>query len=413
MKQIVGTLLTTSFTHQSDPETAKTKRANGAQVNGQISAPVYDGNRERHIVPYITGNSVRGQLRRAGAEMVLKALHRPVSRELFSILTCGKVGRGAIGFAPTATAVMNMDKDPFAGLFGGGCHMLRSAFTIGQLWPEVAWCLPLLHRDLRDAAIPDEKLRGTRKQLNDEGKFVDVPYPVKLVHDVLITSRDDLLNGKGASYVEDYENALEAWQKEVSDGNAAKAADKKAAREARAKNEPYHSEGSKSSDNRMISGIESIVPGTPLQFWIMLENDPDGARLGLLLMAIRDFANTNRLGGGAARGFGRFQANLALYEDDRLIVPSIFDPNTEAPAYTLVKDLNDYVAKAQAGLDALTVDMLDVTYGLPAWRKKQEQDAQKALKKAKGKAKNKGKGKDKEDGTDGTGAGDADVSEAA
>lgn len=352
MLHIVGTVLTTSFVHQTDPNKDGNK-------NLTLKTWLWDSTNHRRQIPFVTGNSIRGQLRRAAAEITMDALDSTVSRALFSAMTTGKVDRHGIGETPTTAALVNGQSNPFAGLFGGGGYMLPSRYSMGPLLPAVEWCQRALHPTLRDRMIPADRLTVT----TEEGKLWSVP----LVTEVILTSRDDVMAGKGQDRITDYQKSLDAWLAEVSSGNAAKAETKAAKRKAKEAGEKFKDEGGgKSSDNRMISIFEAILPGTPLQFWMRLNPKSNDAQVGLMLRAVRDWANTNVIGGASARGFGRFEADLALYDDDREILPNIFNPEGNATTYTLRKDLDHYVEASEAKLKAMPVGALEEAFGTKA-----------------------------------------------
>lgn len=349
MLQLVGTVLTTSFVHQTDPNKDGNK-------NKTLKTWMWDANHQRREIPFVTANSIRGQLRRAAAEIALDAINAPVSRALFSVLTSGKASRKDIGEVPTTAALVKGAVDPFAGLFGGGGYMLPSRYSVGPLLPEIEWCQRALHPSLRDRMIPADRLTYT----DADGRLHALP----LITEVILTSRDDVMAGKGQDRIANYQQSLEAWLSEVATGNAAKAKGKAAEKKAREAGEKYQDDGgAKSSDNRMVSLFEAILPGTPLQFWLRFNSKATDAQVGLMLLAVRDWANANVIGGASARGFGRFEAEIALYDDDREILPNIFNPEGGATAYTLSKALDSYLSATEAALKSMTKTDLEEVYG--------------------------------------------------
>ena len=136
MKHIVGVVTATTHIHQTEPKDSIPAGGN-KNINRAIKSHVWDENRVRHEVPFVTANSVRGLLRRAAASIVLDRINAPVSRQLFQILTTGKSSRDAIGVAPTVAALTEASNSPFAGLFGGGPYMLASRYSMAPLFPIV------------------------------------------------------------------------------------------------------------------------------------------------------------------------------------------------------------------------------------------------------------------------------------
>lgn len=351
--QIVGLITLTSHAHQSDPD-GRVGNRSGTMKTWHFSA---DGRRKQ--TPYITSNSVRGLTRRAGAEIVLTTLGKPVSRELFSILTRGAAGRSDISAEPTVDAMVFGGRNVFAGLFGGGPYMLHSRFSMGPLIPALAWTERYLHPALRDKAIPLEYLTY---------KVDDIVRDAPLTTDIILTGKDDLLMGRGQQYVENYQESLKNWLGHVSSGRAAKAAKKEAdtqAKEARKKGDkPSAPEAptAKSSDLQGFNFIEAMLPGTPLQFWLRLKPHATPAQVGLALMSVRDWANQNTVGGMSARGFGSFEASLSLYDSDTQVCENIFRSGDHATAYRLNPALDQYLTAATTELEALTVEDLELVY---------------------------------------------------
>lgn len=344
--QIVGTITLTTHAHQSDPGSKDGNRS------GTMKTWHFTGDGRRRPVPFITANSVRGLLRRAAATRVLDALGQPVSRQLFSILNRGAAGRSDIGAEPSVPAMVEGARNVFAGLFGGGPYMLHSRFSMGPLVPLLSWTENTLHPALRPLAIAAENL----SYKDSEGNLRDTP----LTTDIILTGKDDLLMGKGQNYVENYQESLKEWLDHVQGGREAKAARKKAKQSGDEVDEATAK--TKSSDLSSFNFVEALLPGTPLQFWLRMKSQTTPAQVGLALMAVRDWANENIVGGMSARGFGRFDAQLALYDGDTLVVPNIFRPGDHSAAYRLSDDVTNYVQAAQQELEALTVETLNTVY---------------------------------------------------
>lgn len=309
MLHIVGIITTTTHVHQSDPG----KDGNRSPT---IKTWAWDRDHVRRLIPFVTANSVRGQIRRQAAGITLDALGAPVSRALFSVLTTGRASRKDIGMQASTDAMVAGAGNVFAGLFGGGGYMLSSRFGIGPLVPVVEWCQSWIHPSIQARMIPIERLSYRIGQGADEGKLVDVP----LTTDLILTSRDDILAGHGAKYIQDYQRNVDAWIAEVTGGRAGKAAAKAEQDAAKKRGEKaVKADGAISVDVSGFNLIEAILPGTPLQFWLRFNARTTEAQVGLMLLAVRDWANANVIGGASARGFGRFTANLALYDDEKQI----------------------------------------------------------------------------------------------
>lgn len=348
MLHLVGTVLPTTPIHQTDPN-------RDGNYSKTLKTYVFDTHQTRYEIPFVTGNSIRGQLRRAAAGIVLEALGKPVTRALFSVLTSGKASRKDVGMVPTTRATVDGGKNVFAGLFGGGGYMLPSRYSMGPLLPQVAWVDRALHHSLRAKMIPIEKLRYKRA----DDSYGNVP----LTHDYILTSRDDVLAGKGQNVIENYEASYDAWYKEVVSGRVAKAKDKAEKEQALKEGKKVESNGKAiSSDVAGFNLTEAIVPGLPLQFWLRFNAKASDAQIGLMLLAVRDWANDNVIGGASARGYGRFEATIALYDDDREVVGNIFNINDHVMSYSLSEGVKPWIDAADDALKALKVSDLEESY---------------------------------------------------
>jgi CRISPR type IV-associated protein Csf2 len=240
-------------------------------------------------------------------------------------------------------------------LFGGGGYMLPSRYSMGPLIPQVEWVDRALHHSLRATMIPIEKLRYKRA----DDSYGNVP----LTHDYILTSRDDVLSGKGQTHIENYEASYEVWFNEVVTGRVAKAKDKAEKDQAAKEGKKVESGGKAiSSDVAGFNITEAIVPGLPLQFWLRFTSKASDAQIGLMLLAVRDWANENVIGGASARGYGRFEATIALFDDDHPITGNIFNIQDHATAYALSDAVKPWVDAAEDALKALKVSELEESY---------------------------------------------------
>jgi len=355
MLQIIGTITTTTPVFQTAPDSQK------GGLSATIKTRVWDDGKKIRTIPYVTAGSLRGLIRRAAAKRVLDTLNRDVPRELFQILNGGSKGRGSIGEQASMEVLSKGSRQAFAGLFGGGPYMFHSSYSVDHLIPLVEWCSRRFHWSLRDRSmIPAANL--SYEERDEEGRVVGM-RDVSLTTTVTMAPRDDLLAGKGEGYITNYFESLSEYLKSIGEGRANKAAEKKAKADAKERGEKFvASKGALSKDVANLVQIEAMLPGTPLQFWARLKPQATPAQVGLLLLAIQDWANANQLGGGTARGFGRFEADLALWEDDREIVPNLFRASDHVTSYLLNDALGEYVSAAERELAAMTLDDLEMVY---------------------------------------------------
>lgn len=373
---LVGTLTLTSHARQTAPD-----GASGGESR-TIKTWLWGPDGERHEVPFITGNSLRGLLRRHATTIVLDRLAEKsqlVPRQIFQILSRGAHSRDGIGVQANAQAMQESAEHVFAGLYGGGPYMVHSRYSIGALMPLVAWCQKQMHPSLREGVIPAERLRYK----DEHGNFRDAPLTTKII----LAPRGDLEAGKGAKYIENYQASVDEWLGAVASGRAAKADDKKAKAEAKARGEKPTTDApaaARSVDTSNFVLNECMLPGMSLQFWMRFKPQTTNEQLGLQLLAVRDWANANQLGGNSSQGFGRFEAALALYRGTEKLVDNIFNLGDYATNYTLTEALDEYVGAAHQAIDAVTLEQLKRVF---PYELVDERANKAAEKKAKGAAK--------------------------
>lgn len=370
--QIVGTLTLTSHARQTSPHQPTPGESSTIKTN------LFDSHGFRREVPFITGNSIRGNLRRFATEVALDVLldkGQQVPRQIFQIMSRGADSRDGIGITPTAEAMVETTNHVFSGLFGGGPYMIASRYSIGAAIPQIAWCDQMLHPRLRDRAIPLERLSAQTA----DGRVYDLP----LTTTIILTPRDDIAAGKGQKYIENYKMSIDEWLEAVASGRAAKADAKAAAREAKERGEKVAADAptARSVDTSNFTLNECMLPGTPLQFWMRFKPQATKAQIGLMLMAIKNWANANVLGGNSSQGFGRFEASLSLLDDDTVVAENIFGAGDHATAYTLSANTQSYVAAALSEIDAITVDQLKSVFPYEAVTERKNKADEKAGKK--------------------------------
>lgn len=112
-----------------------------------------------------------------------------------------------------------------------------------------------------------------------------------------------------------------------------------------------------------ILGVEAICPGTDMHFRIDLSPELTEEQIGVILLAIKDVADENYLGGWGRIGFGRFkiktiEANIpahdilekasdSLYEDEKLCITnqrlaSLMEMGQEALNSVDLSEIIDY-----------------------------------------------------------------------
>jgi CRISPR type IV-associated protein Csf2 len=354
--EILGPLVLTSPAHQA---AIMGKGEKGPRRT--LTLPVFDlGTGTSHQVPYITANSVRGRLRRLAAERVFKvfeAKHQTLSRDVFLAVSRGSTGRTDINLHGGADAIVESARHVFAGLFGGGAAMLASRFSVAPLLPLIEWTNAVLPNSLQRYALPASSYTTTR-EVDGQPK-----QSAQLTAVMLWTARDPLMDGQGSRIVEDYAGTLAEWlgAMEAEAAEHKSAAAKKKVKQAAG--EKVEEEDESKSALKNFGEIRVIPPGMPLQFVVTTSTTATLAQEGLLLMAIQDWCRLNSVGGGTARGMGRFNARAlsALVEDEDPI------PLFRGDNYDLNLDAQPIASRidaAETALAAITADSIARAFGL-------------------------------------------------
>ena len=286
---IRGVVTTTSMTHQTFPVNDNSRKGIAQQATTDILAQ----NIVVRGVPFISAESVRGLIRRAAGDVVfdiLKAKKQKISRNLYLSLVRGAFSRrGLESGGATIDQLIRSYSHTFAGLFGGGAWMLRSAFRMEKD------LLPILQStiDLFPACV--------------RAHAVDV-RPADLLTLKVMAPRDDFARLPRQAQ-ENVENLDAAYTEHMSTKVQQSAAKKEDA-----------SESKDDLDN--FGMVECIIPGTPLYFGVRGDHLTE-AQAGLLVTAVFLWCIRNGLGGGNARGRGTFAPSLSLEIDGKLVTSQL------------------------------------------------------------------------------------------
>ncbi|WP_186214761.1 type IV CRISPR-associated protein Csf2 [Burkholderia gladioli] len=344
---IRGAITLTSAAHQTAPERSGN--------HSPLISTFVKGETRNINLPIITANSVRGVLRRAAASRIAASLLErkvQIPRDLYLSISRGAFSRTGMKTGDaTLKEMAAAAKHVHAGLFGGGARMFPSRLAMeDDLKPMVSETRDLFPPQFRGLCMGSAILRG------DNGEYLGSSLTTK----ALLTSRDDFAAGRGIDVIENVESAyLEYIERNLETG-AAKKAQKKAKQDDKTlviRDE----DRAKSTNLAGFNTLDVIVPGTRLYFGLRLTS-PTPAQLGMTLLAVQDWANQNAVGGGAARGRGRFAPALTLEADGKSIAEPLLDG--WAPSYTLadLAIIADAVAAAQAEIAQCTRESLLEVY---------------------------------------------------
>lgn len=314
MQRIHGILKTTSPLHISDAEGAyynpTTHQFGFAKAAGffpctktrKMPIAFRDNDSERGedrgfiMVPDCPTNTWRGLVRRCAAHRILRAHAKrghKLPLQVYYTLTAGASTGNPDSAAPTVAQIKTAASHVFMGVFGGGPKMHRSGL-------RVCGGLPICPAT-RDEFIPQEW----------KDYSISTNYPLARL---FMRRVDDLARGVtevAAGVIEDCDNVVQEWFSTITD--------------------------KENSDVRGVTSVsirEVVVPGVPFYFNLEWE-DLSEAQIGLILLALQDFANEQKLGGRRAIGFGHFAFQGMQYVENGNKV-LIF--NEETTPYTLNLD---------------------------------------------------------------------------
>lgn len=301
MLKIQGTLRTTTPLTVAQPGDLKITLTGRRSPAGfpctEVARMPLPGNEELApaSVPVIPANTLRGGLRRAGAALIERALiARGEKLELAALhsLRSGTPYGHPDKAAPNLIEIATAQATPPLGVFGGGPRMIGGALRVDA-------GMPIIPETLDRALVP----------LNLSGKKVEG----RLSTFFWLRRADDVVtfvdHTNAQHVVKDYSESLDAWQVLVGGAQNEDQVDEEPADD---------------STFRKIAGFnafEAVLPGVPFAVRYDLDTDHT-ANAGFLLLALQEFARTQRVGGMGRLGHGRFTLDLHVQLDE--------DPNTVA-----------------------------------------------------------------------------------
>ncbi|ADC73188.1 CRISPR-associated protein, Csf2 family (plasmid) [Thioalkalivibrio sp. K90mix] len=287
MIRLEGTLYTTSPLHITDASQDRriesgnsTMPVTGTQTLTVVSRDPDSGETHTRRVPVIPSNSIRGRIRRAGADVLMEALKAKgenLTLPAYHTVCAGTAdGRPDKGSSVSLSALHQRREHPFIGLFGGGPEMVESRFLTDTAWalvPETVASIDV-PAACEDAVVDP---MGREKRL-------------PLTQVIYFRRMDDILqfsDPKAAERIEDYETAAQEWLD----------------------NQRTRSNGDEERGDRVQgwNATEIVLAGMPFSFRIGTTTSSSEVQDGLLLAALERFVERfPNLGGWKVKGFGRY-----------------------------------------------------------------------------------------------------------
>ena len=276
---------------ESDDRAAMEQVEDDAKTPGAAQKKDSVGDRNTVDLPVIAANNLAGHLRRHAASIVLDVLRSrgehvslPVYSSLMSGAWTGRPDASDMNYGEYVQAKAH----PYLGLFGGGPRMMRKGFATFNALPALSWVREFLSiPHVAAEVMPDIPAYRLTKifffRHNDD--LADLSNITQL--DGTVKNSDELLTKYHAALLED---------KPKDEGGKPK--------------------------NRVscfaFSSIEVVLPGTTFDVNFELRDDLTDAQVGLFLLTLDRFAQTDTLGGWGRNGFGRFAFSAVETEGERL-----------------------------------------------------------------------------------------------
>jgi len=336
----------------ADPtDDARTSLSGRVSFGGSTGLPItltrqmplhYNGQR----YPIVPGNTVRGALRRACADVVEERLAErglSLSLPVYQAMRCGAAsGKPERGRAISLANERALRNNIFAGLFGGGPR-LQDSRIVTDNWVPIASAT--IEAGMVDGRFADQVGAG------DDN-------PARMLNVQFVRRRDDVLeftDPNASDVITVYPDAVDQWQQIFAQPKTANV---------ESASDPAESDNESAADARGVAGFNAhqvVVP--TVAFFTRIDARPStDAQAGLLLDGLARLLNT-QLGSHKRCGYGRFSYQLELTIGDERIEPYVVGEDgryTPNRGYATVARMLD---AADAELEAFDVRDFEAIYG--------------------------------------------------
>lgn len=248
-------------------------------------------------IPYFPSNGLRGFFRRAIASRIIAALGKPVTTDIYLGLNSGSSPTGIDSAANSIEELMRASKHPYMGVFGGGSRTLMGRYAPSDI-------NPILSSTVNNGVVsaPEHLVAPiVDSQIISQGDDVKMLSAFQLTEKRSLFKVDDISRG---SNLVDITDKIEGGEGAIADHLMA-VSDEQNKR--KAQKQSGDGEVDKKRQISNILGVEGICPGVDMHFRIDLSPDLNEEQIGVILIAIKDWADTNYMGGWGRIGFGKFE----------------------------------------------------------------------------------------------------------
>lgn len=277
-----------------------------------------DGTLVRDI-PYVSGNSFRGALRREATAIILARLadnNEKVTIDTFHGMACGAVV-GVPDTSMTTIGGLNKAKNNlFMGVFGGGPNICRSGYSVSDLLPIVSVLIDI-------GMVPDGIAEAPHRLSFGEngverGRSINNAFD-GLTHYYHVMRIDDIeryVDVETMQAILNFDTEATQWLLDIFIESAEK---KQATTLAKKLKEEGFTSQAEAGKPRLKVGnmvaFEAITAGTPMYFDLNLSGSLSDAQIGLMLKSLESFVHKNKMGGINRSGLGHFDASALKITD--------------------------------------------------------------------------------------------------
>lgn len=270
-------------------------------------------------IPYVSGNSFRGALRREATAIILAFLankNEKVTIDTFHGMTCGAVVGVPDNEMTTIGGLNKAKNNLFMGVFGGGPNINRSGYSVSDLLPIVNALIDIgmVPEGLAKTphSIPYKKDEAEKvREVNNAFDGLTHYYHVMRIDDI-----ERYVDVETMDAIQNYDAEATQWLLDIFIESAEK---KQATALAnKLKEEGFTSQAEAGKPRLKVGNMvafEAITAGTPMYFDLNLSGSLSDAQVGLMLKSLESFVHKNKMGGIVRSGLGQFDASALKISD--------------------------------------------------------------------------------------------------
>lgn len=324
-------------------------------VSGTMTTRVFAGG-QAYSVPFFPSNDVRGRLRRKAARYVLDALTARYGANTLDLPTYAGLVSGASDgnpeANPSAEEILRASQHVYMGVFGGGKRMLRSRLVTHDV-------MPVLRSTIDAGCVPEvfapEALPHRFNHAGEHATREPIMYGTDLCDWRWFLRVDDTAR---MLRPEEIRGAVKDWAKSSVEYQLAISSEEETRRQER-RDKVNAGERTTKTGLANMQRYMFVAPGTLM--WLEMGWEPrNDAQTGLILCALRDLINEQKLGGWTRCGFGQVafdEPGPTLARGDEPEIEQVFVPTSQHPYQVRLSDSAErYVEAMRVAFESLDMD---------------------------------------------------------